>query len=140
MRRDNAYRILLAAGLSLGAIDCGKNDTASGATRTFRRYGAQMTVGGMPMPQLPNEALTTMPSVVRLVGRDAFEVDASVAQWKGRYRLEGDSIFLDDESGAEPRLAFAGRLFNDTLHLHFLPDYPADSNEARWQLFFVRSR
>jgi hypothetical protein len=79
---------------------------------------------------------------MRFDNANRFQVDAGAFQMHGRYRLERDSIFLDQESGGTTRLAFAGRLFNDTLHLHWIPDYDVGpgSTEASWQLFFVRSQ
>lgn len=139
MKRNVARSLLVAAGVA--ALGCTQNKRGPTVIGEFTRYGAQMSQGGMALPALPDAALTNFPSVVRLDNANGFEVDAGAFQMHGRYRLERDSIFLDQESSDTTRLAFAGRLFNDTLHLHWIPDYDVgpDSNEAEWQLFFVRS-
>jgi hypothetical protein len=139
MIRTVARSILLAVGLA--ALGCAQNKRRPTVTGEFTRYGAQMSQGGMALPEVPDALLTGFPSVVRLDNANGFRVDGAF-QMQGRYRLERDSIFLDQESGDTTRLAFAGRLFNDTLHLHWLPDYHVDPNsttEADWELFFVRS-
>jgi hypothetical protein len=99
-----------------------------------------MSQGGQTLPSLPDAVLTGFPSVVRFDNANGFEVEAGVGQMRGRYRFERDSIFLDQASDGKTRLAFEGRLFGDTLHLHWLPDYDVgpDSTEAEWQIFFVR--
>ena len=139
MKRTVLLSILVAAGVVAGG--CTQNKRGPSVTE-FTRYGAQMSQGGYVLPELPNAALTNFPSVVRLDNAKGFHVDAGAFEMDGRYRLERDSIFLDQESNGTTRLAFAGRLFNDTLHLHWIPDYDVgpDSHEAEWQIFFVRSR
>jgi hypothetical protein len=139
MKRNVAHFILVAA--SLATLGCKQAKHDPTVTGEFTRYGAQMSQGGVVLPELPDAALANFPSVVRLDNAHTFQVDAGVFQMSGRYRLERDSIFLDEQKGDTTRLAFAGRLFNDTLHLHWIPDYDvgSDSTEAAWQLFFVRS-
>ena len=139
MKRNVARSIVIAA--SLAAFGCTKHSGRPSATREFTRYRAVMSQGGYVLPELPDAALTNFPSVVRLDNANGFHVDAGAFQMQGRYRLERDSIFLDQANGDSTRLAFAGRLVNDTLQLHWIPDYDVgpNSNEAQWQLFFVRS-
>ena len=139
MKRNVARSIVLAAGLA--AIGCMQPKSGPTVTGEFTRYRAQMSQGGQALPELPDAELTNCPSVV-LFDANGYKVDAGAFQMHGRYRLERDSIFLDQESNGTTRLAFAGRLFNDTLHLHWIPDYDVgpDSTEADWQLSFVRSR
>ena len=134
-----ARSLLVAA--AVATLGCAQGTRGAQVTDQFTRYGAQMSQGGPILPPLPESVLTGFPSVVRLDTAYGFEVEAGVGPMRGRYRLEGDSIFLDAESEGKTRLAFAGRLFGDTLHLHWLPDYEVgpESNEAEWQLFFVRS-
>ena len=139
MKRSMTRSIFLAA--SLAAIGCAQNKRGPMVTGEFTRYGAQMSQGGVALPQLPNAMLTNFPSVVRFDNANGFQVDAGVFKMQGRYRLERDSIFLDQENSGTTRLAFAGRLVNDTLRLNWIPDYDVgqDSTEANWELFFVRS-
>jgi len=139
MKRTLAHSIVIAA--SLAAFGCTDHTGRPTVTREFTRYRAVMSQGGYVLPELPDAALTNFPSVVRLDNAKGFHVDAGAFQMQGRYRLERDSIFLDQVTGDSTRLAFAGRLFNDTLQLHWIPDYDVgpNSNEAEWHLFFVRS-
>ena len=136
MKRNVTHSILLAA--SLAALGCRQAKRGATVTAEFTRYGAEMSQGGVTLPPLPNEALADFPSVVKLDKAHGFQVEGTF-QMSGRYRLERDSIFLDQKSGDSTRLAFAGRLFGDTLHLHWIPDYAADEHDASWELFFVRS-
>ena len=139
MKRNVARCILVAAGLA--ALGCAQNKRRPTVTSEFTRYGTQMSQGGYVLPEVPDAVLTNFPRVVRLDNANGFQVDAGAFQMEGRYRLERDSIFLDEVSSDTTRLAFAGRLFNDTLHLHWIPDYEVgpDSHEASWQIFFVKS-
>lgn len=132
----------LAVALGVAVLGCVESKHGARVTGEYTRYGAQMSQGGYVLPTLPEGALTSFPSTVRFVSANGFEVDGGIARYEGKYRLERDSIFLDAESSGETRLAFAGRLFGDTLHLHWIPDYEVgpDSTEAEWQLFFVRSK
>ena len=125
----------------MAALGCTQNKRGPTVIGEFTRYGAQMSQGGYVFPALPDSLLTTFPSVVRFDNANGFHVEGAF-EIQGRYRLERDSIFLDQQDGDSTRLAFAGRLFSDTLHLHWIPDYDVsqDSNEAEWQLFFVRSQ
>ena len=140
MKRNLARSIVAAIGLAmLGCTQPKRGPTVIGE---FTRYRAQMSQGGETLPEVPNSILTDFPSVVRLDNANSFQVDAGSIQMHGQYRLERDSIFLDAENSGTTRLAFAGRLLNDTLHLHWIPDYDVgpDSTEADWQLSFARSR
>jgi hypothetical protein len=98
-----------------------------------------MSQGGVTLPPLPNEALADFPSVVKLDKANGFRVEGTF-QISGRYRIVRDSIFLDEVTGDSTRLAFAGRLFNDTLQLHWIPDFEATEHDASWELFFAKSR
>jgi hypothetical protein len=133
-------RCLLFA-LGVVALGCAQTKPGSHVTE-YTRYGAQMSQNGYVLPTPPEGSLTGFPSVVRFDNANGFEVESGVGPMRGRYRVERDSIFLDEETDGKTRLAFAGRLFGDTLHLHWLPDYDVgpDSNEAEWQIFFVRSK
>ena len=122
------------------ALGCKESKRRSTASREFTRYAAEMSQGGMTLPPLPDEQLTDFPRVVKLDNDHGFQVDGGMIQMSGRYRLAGDSIFLDEMKGDSTRLAFAGRLFGDTLQLHWIPDYGADEHDASWELFFARSR
>jgi hypothetical protein len=138
MKFNIARSLLVAAGVA--ALGCAQHKRGARVTGQFTRYGAQMSQGGQTLPSLPDAVLTGFPSVVRFDNANGFEVEAGVGQMRGRYRFERDSIFLDQASDGKTRLAFEGRLFGDTLHLHWLPDYDVgpDSTEAEWQIFFVR--
>jgi hypothetical protein len=138
MKYQAALSFIVTA--SLAACSSSKSDAA--ATREFTRYRALMSQGGMTLPELPEAALTTMPSLVRLTGSNGFEVEGGPLAMSGKYRLERDSIFLDHDDGGKKRLAFAGQLLNDTLHLRMIPDYDVGngSTEATWTLSFARSR
>jgi hypothetical protein len=139
MKRNLTRSLLVAAGLA--ALACTQNKRGPKVIGEFHRYGTQMSQGGMVLPELPDAQLTNFPSAVKFDNANGFQVDGGAFEIRGHYRLERDSIFLDQESNGATRLAFAGRLFNDTLHLHWIPDYDvgSDSHEAEWQLFFVRS-
>ena len=128
--------------LGLVVLGCASNKRGPQVTGEYKRYGAEMSQGGMTLPQLPDAALSGMPSVVRFDDAKGYEVEAGSFRLTGKYRFERDSIFLDEENRGQTRLAFAGRLFGDTLHLHWLPDYEVgpDSTEASWELFFARAK
>lgn len=140
MKLNVAQCLLVTA--TVAAVGCVQHKSGPQITGEYRRYGAQMSQGGYVLPTLPEEALTNFPATVRFDKAHGFETDGGIVLFRGRYRMERDSIFLDEESKDTTRLAFAGRLFGDTLHLHWLPDYDVgpDSTEAEWQLFFVRSK
>ena len=127
---------------SVAALGCSQSKSDSTATREFTRYRALMSQGGYTLPELPDEALATMPLVVRLIDGSGFEVVGGPLAMRGKYRLERDSIFLDQDSDGKKRLAFAGQLVSDTLHLRLIPDYDVGdgSTEATWTLSFARSR
>ena len=126
----------------LAALACSPSKSSSTATKEYRRYRALMSQGGQTLPELPDAALTSMPSVVRLADGNSFEVEGGPLAMLGKYRLERDSIFLDQDSDGKKRLAFAGQLVSDTLHLRMIPDYDVGDNstEATWVLSFARSR
>ena len=140
MKCSAARSIVLTA--SVAALGCSSSKSDATATKEFTRYRALMSQGGYTLPELPAEALTTMPAVVRLTGGNGFEVEGGPLAMRGKYRLERDSIFLDQDSDGKKRLAFAGRLVNDTLHLRLIPDYEVgdSSTEATWVLSFAGSR
>ena len=140
MKYIGARSIFVAASLAALGCSSSKSDATSG--REFTRYRALMSQGGQTLPELPAEALTSMPLLVRLTDGNGFEVEGGPLQMRGNYRLERDSIFLDQKSDGKARLAFAGQLVNDTLHLRMIPDYDVGdgSTEATWVLSFARSR
>ena len=141
MKRILARSILIT--VCLTTLGCTRTKHGPKVTGEFTRFAAQMSQGGMTLPELPEAALSGFPSVVRFDGDNGFQVDAAAFEMHGRYRLKGDSIFLDSQEGGDStRLAFSGRLYRDTLQLRWIPDYDvgSGSTEAEWQLFFARSR
>ena len=131
---------MVAAGFA--ALACTKPERGPTVTGEFTRYRALMSQGGVTLPELPAEQLGNFPSVVRFDDAHTVQVTGGLVDMQGRYRLERDSIFLDTENKGATRVAFAGRLSNDTLHLHWIPDYDVGdgSTEAKWVLSFARSR
>ena len=96
--------------------------------------------GGQVLP-VPTDGQfgAAFPSSVRLDNAKNFVVQSGDAQLNGHYRLERDSIFLDQETDAGARLAFAGRANGDTLDVHWIPASGERSNYDV-ELVFVRSR
>jgi hypothetical protein len=139
MKLNLAQWLLVVAGVT--ALGCAKHTGGAQVAAQYTRYGAQMSQGGYVLPPLPDSVLTNFPAVVRLDKANGFEVESSMGLTRGRVRLERDSIFLDEVSKDTTRLAIAGRLFGDTLHLHWIPDYGVDpEHDAEWQLFFVKAQ
>src|SRR5690348_13476503 len=58
----------------------------------------------------------------------------------GHYRLERDSIFLDQDTDGGTKLAFAGRASGDTIDVHWIPTTGQRSNNGHVELVFVRAK
>jgi hypothetical protein len=140
MKCSTGLAFIVAA--SLTTPGCSSSETDGAAAGEFRRYRALMSQGGMTLPELPEAALASFPSIIRLKAGNSFEVEGGPLAMRGKYRVERDSIFLDQDSDGKKRLAFAGQLLGDTLHLRMIPDYDVGdgSTEATWHLSFARSR
>lgn len=82
----------------------------------------------------------TFPSLVRLDQENGFEVEIEGGQVEGKYRLERDSIFLEQDADAGTGLVLAGRVLDDTLDLHMLPANGVNPSGADVLLRFVRSK
>ena len=137
----NVSRFLIVS-LGVALLGCAGGKRGARVTGEYKRYSAQMSQGGMALPQLPESVLSGMPSVVRFDDAKGYEVEAGAFRLTGKYRFERDSIFLDEENQGKTRLAFAGRLIGDTLPQHWLPDFDVgpDSTEADWELAFARTK
>ena len=129
----------IVAGSAIVAFACAKHATTP-LPGEYTRSSARLMEGGQVL-QVPTDGQfgATFPSSVRLDNAKGFVVQSGDAQLNGHYRLERDSIFLDQETDGGARLAFAGRATGDTLDVHWVPASGERSNYDV-ELVFVRSK
>lgn len=144
MRRDimrNTSR-LIAVMIAIAALACTRAHRTTPLPGQYTRSSVRLIEGGQVLPT-PTDGpfAASFPSSVQLDNAGGFEVQSDEGQLSGKYRMERDSIFFDQDTGSETRVAFAGRVLDDTLDVHWLPmtDGGATSG-ADVQLRFVRAK
>ena len=144
MRRDimrNASR-LIAAMTGIAALACTRTNRTTPLPGQYTRSSVRLIEGGQVLPT-PTDGpfAASFPSTVQIDNANGFEVQSPEGQLSGKYRVERDSIFFDQDTGAETRLAFAGRVLDDTLAVHWVPMTGGGATSgADVQLRFVRAK
>ncbi|HKW10279.1 MAG TPA: hypothetical protein VJO33_07860 [Gemmatimonadaceae bacterium] len=131
------------AGIAVTTLACAGHARSTPVPGEYARSTIRLREDGQVLP-VPNDGpfAADFPSAVRLDNANGFVVESSNAQLNGHYRLERDSIFLDQDTDSGARLAFAGRATGDTLDVHWISASGQRSNAAGAdvELVFVRSK
>ena len=133
---------LIAVVTAIAALACARTHRTTPLPGQYVRSSVQLIEGGRVLPT-PTDGpfVATFPSNVQIDNAGGFEVQAGEGQLTGKYRMEHDSIFFDQGTVGEMRVAFAGRVLDDTLDLQWLPigaGGAASASEVR--LRFVRAK
>ena len=133
-------RCILGA-MAVSALACARHTRSTPLPGEYTRASARLMEGGQVLP-VPTDGQfgTSFPSSVRLDNTNGFVVESGDAQLNGHYRLERDSIFLEQDTDGGTKLAFAGRASGDTLDVHWIPTSGQQSANYDVELIFVRSK
>jgi hypothetical protein len=137
----NASR-LIAVTAAIVALACTRAHRTTPLPGQYTRSSVRLIEGGQVLPT-PTDGpfAASFPSSVQIDKTNGFEVESAEGQLTGKYRVERDSIFFDQDTGSETRLAFAGRVLDDTLDVHWVPASGAGTASGYdIQLRFVRVR
>lgn len=131
----------ILSGIVTIAIACATQGRSIPVPGEYTRSSVRLMEGGQVLP-VPTDGQfgAAIPSTLNLDNANGFVAESKDAQLNGHYRLERDSIFLDQDTDKGARLAFAGRATGDTLDVHWTPASGVRSNEWDVELVFVRSK
>lgn len=132
-------RSILAA-IALTSFACARHARNISVQGEYTRSSVRLTQEGQVLAIPAGQMGGDLPSTVQLDNAHGFVVASGDAQLTGHYRLERDSIFLDQDVDGGARLAFAGRATGDTLDVHWIPSSGQRSNAGDVELVFVRSK
>jgi hypothetical protein len=132
----------ILGGIAVTALACAKHARSAPAAGEYARSSIRLMDGGQVLPVANDGPFAAgFPSTVRLDNAKGFVVESADAHLNGHYRLERDSIFLDQETDRGSRLAFAGRANGDTLDVHWISasGQRSKASGSDVELVFVRS-
>lgn len=116
-------RLATLAGLTAIAAAATACDALKSATLRdglFTRRTTLLRAEGKTVPLGPSEgANDVLPASIRIGPGRSCEIDARIARIRCSYRIERDSLFID-EAGERTVVALAGRVRGDTLDLDLL--------------------
>ena len=137
----NASRCILVT-VAITALACSRQQRTTPLPGQYVRSSVRLIEGGQVLPTPADGPFTAgFPSNLQLDNANGFQVQSAEGELTGKYRMQHDSIFFDQDSGTETRLAFAGRVLNDTIAVHWLPASGGGSASGYdVQLRFVRSK
>jgi len=141
MQIRNASRSILVT-IAITALACSHPHRTTPLPGQYVRSSVRLIEGGQVLPTPTDGPFTAgFPSNLQLDNANGFEVQSGEGQLTGKYRMAGDSIFFDQDTGTDTRLAFAGRLLDDTIAVHWLPASGGGAASGYdVQLRFVRSK
>lgn len=124
------------------ALACARQHRTTPLPGQYVRSSVRLIEGGQVLPTPADGPFTAgFPSNMQLDKANGFAVQSAEGELSGKYRMAGDSIFFDQDTGTETRLAFAGRLSDDTIDVHWLPASGGGAaSNYDVQLRFVRAK
>jgi hypothetical protein len=133
---------LIAVFIGITALGCTREHRTTPLPGQYVRSRVRLIEGGQVLPTPADGPFTaSFPSNVEIDDGNAYQVQSTEGELTGKYRMEHDSIFFDRDVGGVTRVAFAGRVLDDTLEVHWLPTSGgggASGNDI--QLRFVRAK
>ena len=112
---QHAAQCILAA-VAIATIGCARHKQNAPLAGDYPRSRVRLMEGGHLLPVPTDGPLAeALPTSMKLDNANSFAVESGDAQVSGKYRLERDSIFFDRYARGEIWLAFAGRVFGDTI-------------------------
>lgn len=95
-------------------IACRKAEIAEG---NYQRTAFVVTDDHGKRINADEELGPALPPGIRILPGSVYEVDARVSRIRGKYRLERDSIFFDDQTNAGTVVSMFGVAQNDTIQI-----------------------
>jgi hypothetical protein len=127
--------------IGVATLACGRQHRTTPLAGQYVRSSVRLIEDGQLLPTPADGPFTAgFPSNMQLDKANGFEVQAGEGQLTGRYRMQRDSIFFDQDTGSETRLAFAGRVLDDTIDVHWIPASGRAASNYDVQLRFVRAK
>lgn len=137
----NARRCIVVI-IGIATLACAHQHRTTPLPGQYVRSSVRLIEGGQVLPTPADGPFTAgFPSNLQLDKANGFAVQSAEGELSGKYRMAGDSIYFDQDTGAETRLAFAGRLSDDTIDVHWLPASGGGAaTNYDVQLRFVRAK